>query len=62
MMGHLQKGVVIKKGDWNGNYQDPDGIMFADKRGGQDITDCEKAYKHYMCYLNFPRCDDEGNH
>ena len=53
-------GDKVERRFWNGNYQDPDGIMFADKRGGQDITDCEKAYKHYMCYLNFPRCDDEG--
>ncbi|CAM9115467.1 unnamed protein product, partial [Sphacelaria rigidula] len=23
--------------------------------------DCQKAYKAYMCYINFPRCDDDGN-
>lgn len=22
-------------------------------------TDCQNAFKNYMCYLNFPRCDDE---
>jgi len=23
--------------------------------------DCEDAFKAYMCYINFPRCDDDGN-
>eukprot|EP00904_Undaria_pinnatifida_P006650 jgi/Undpi1/3114/HiC_scaffold_15.g06488.m1 len=23
-----------------------------------DNTDCQKAFKAYMCYINFPRCDD----
>eukprot|EP00943_MAST-04B_sp_MAST-4B-sp1_P002752 g2752.t1 len=60
-------GVVTERGGnkvarrfWNGNYDDPDGIKFANEKGGQDLSDCEYAYKHYMCYLNFPRCDDEG--
>lgn len=26
-----------------------------------DNRNCEKAYKAYMCYINFPRCDDGGN-
>ncbi|CAM9264295.1 unnamed protein product [Pylaiella littoralis] len=26
-----------------------------------DNTDCQKAFKAYMCYINFPRCDDNGN-
>lgn len=23
-------------------------------------SDCQNSYKNYMCYLNFPRCDQEG--
>ena len=45
---------------WNGNYDDPDGLKFAQNKGGQDLSNCEYAYKRYMCYMNFPRCDDEG--
>jgi hypothetical protein len=45
---------------WNGNYDDPDGLKFFENKGGQDLSNCEYAYKRYMCYLNFPRCDDEG--
>ncbi|CAN0246492.1 unnamed protein product, partial [Discosporangium mesarthrocarpum] len=25
-----------------------------------DTYDCQRSYKAYMCYINFPRCDDEG--
>eukprot|EP00903_Cladosiphon_okamuranus_P016076 g14840.t1 len=26
-----------------------------------DNKDCQKAFKAYMCYINFPRCDEDGN-
>ena len=35
-------------------------LKFALNKGGQDLSNCEYAYKRYMCYMNFPRCDDEG--
>ena len=46
---------------WNGDHGDPDGLKFIAKDGGTEITDCEKSFQNYMCYLNFPRCDDEKN-
>ena len=46
---------------WNNDKEDPNGIKYRLTQGseGRDITDCEKAFREYMCYLNFPRCDDE---
>ncbi|CAM9918543.1 unnamed protein product, partial [Choristocarpus tenellus] len=26
-----------------------------------DNPDCQRAYKAYMCYINFPRCNDKGD-
>jgi hypothetical protein len=46
---------------WNWDYEDPDGIKFSAQDGGTEITDCEKSFRRYMCYLNFPRCDAEKN-
>jgi hypothetical protein len=46
---------------WNRDEKDPDGIKFRAREGGREITECEKSFKHYMCYLNFPRCDAEKN-
>ena len=46
---------------WNWDYEDPDGIKFAAEDGGTEITDCEKSFRRYICYLNFPRCDAEKN-
>lgn len=46
---------------WNWDYEDPDGIKFAAQDGGTEITDCEKSFRRYICYLNFPRCDAEKN-
>ena len=47
---------------WNWDYEDPDGIKFAAEDGGTEITDCEKSFRRYICYLNFPRCDAEKTH
>ena len=46
---------------WNNDKEDPDGITYRLTQGqeGTDITDCEKSFREYMCYMNFPRCDDE---
>lgn len=46
---------------YNNNEEDPDGITYKLTQGqeGTDITDCERSFRQYMCYLNFPRCDDE---
>ena len=46
---------------WNWDYEDPYGLKFAAEDGGTEITDCEKSFKRYICYLNFPRCDAEKN-
>ena len=26
-----------------------------------DNDDCQDAYRNYLCWINFPRCDDDGN-
>ena len=46
---------------YNNNEKDPDGITYRLTQGqeGTDITDCERAFRAYMCYINFPRCDAE---
>jgi hypothetical protein len=54
------EGEVVQR-FWNGDVEDPNGIKFIAKDGGTEITDCEKSFRRYMCYLNFPRCDDEKN-
>lgn len=46
---------------WNGDPEDPNGTKFAADDGGTDLTDCERAYHNYLCYINFPRCDAEEN-
>ena len=54
------EGEVVQR-FWNGDAEDPDGLKFIARKGGTEITDCEKSFRRYMCYLNFPRCDDEKN-
>lgn len=54
------EGEVVQR-FWNGDVEDPDGIKFVARDGGSEITDCEKSFRRYMCYLNFPRCDAEKN-
>ena len=52
---------LMSKRFWNLNKQDPRGVMFTAKQlQGSPITDCEKAFVQFQCYLNFPRCDSEG--
>ena len=52
---------LMSKRFWNLNKQDPRGVMHtAKKSGGSPITDCEKSFIRFQCYLNFPRCDSEG--
>ena len=53
-------GDKVERRFWNGNYRDPNGERFAANGNGAPLSDCELAYKHYMCYLNFPRCDSEN--
>ena len=55
-----QEGEVIQR-FWNGDEIDPDGIKYRARNGGSEVTECEKSFKHYMCYINFPRCDAEKN-
>ena len=46
---------------FNGDYEDENATEFLKDEGkGSDLSDCEKAYRRYMCYINFPRCDAEG--
>ena len=44
---------------WNGDRDDPNGEKFRAKRGGTPRGDCEISYERFMCYYNFPRCDEE---
>merc|ERR1711871_1119241 len=39
---------------WNGDEEDPRGLL-----EGNTVSDCELAFKNYMCFMNFPRCDEE---
>ncbi len=50
----------VKRRFWNGNTEDPRAEKFKARRGGSPLTDCETAYIGFMCYLNFPRCNEEG--
>lgn len=59
-MNEHGENIPVTRRFWNGNWNDPDGTYFAENRGGSDLSACEYAYKRYMCYMNFPRCDDEG--
>lgn len=55
-----EEGEVVQR-FWNGDVEDPNGELFAAEEGGTEVTDCEKAFKNYICYMNFPRCDAEKN-
>ena len=49
----------VKRRFWNGDTEDPRATKFKARRGGSPLTDCETAYIGFMCYLNFPRCNEE---
>lgn len=53
-----EEGEVTQR-FWNGDEEDPDGIEHAAGREGTPRTDCELSYERFMCYVNFPRCDEE---
>lgn len=66
-----------KRREWNFLEGIPDLYTFQNEEYGLDIriynedeaeeeawgipNDCEKAFKNYFCWINFPRCDDEDN-
>ena len=57
----LENGGDVVVRFFNGDYEDENATEFLkDKGQGTDLTDCEKAYRRFMCYINFPRCDAEG--
>ena len=60
-----EKMEMKEHGSGKGRTKDKDRTSltwrFSRTAYGGGGADCVEAFRAYMCYINFPRCDDEGN-